>query len=321
MQVLKATMTWKQCTDLPTDMAEGQSIVINNTVYIGGKAAATADEFLVYSYDPSRDKWGTLPPLPVKYFGLGEVKGELVAVGGMRKGADTPTSEVYVYDMVVDRWKQTMSPMPTARAFPSVASLKSRSVSVVAGGLVELYDDEYTSVVEIYRTETSRWSRVDSLPVSLHYISMLSLGNMCYILGENTHTDDKQRGFYTSIESLIASAASTVATGAQHDAGESRSCWKNLPGALSYQPSAGALGSHLLAIGGWTDPEAKARKNEVYVFSPSMNCWSYIVDLPAPRACSTIAVLTRTEVLIVGGYGGDDNKVNTVYKGTLNLKV
>ena len=78
-------------------MAEGHSTVINNTVYVGGKVT-TADEFVIFSYDHSRQKWSSLPPLPVKYFGLIQVKGELVAVGGMKKGADVPTNEVYIYN-------------------------------------------------------------------------------------------------------------------------------------------------------------------------------------------------------------------------------
>ena len=40
------------------------------------------DEYIVYCYDPSQDKWTTLPPLSVCYFGLGQVNGELIAAGG-----------------------------------------------------------------------------------------------------------------------------------------------------------------------------------------------------------------------------------------------
>ena len=305
---------------MPVEIAEAQSAVINNTVYIGGKANATG-EYIVYCYNHSTDKWSSLPPLPIRYFGLGQVKRELVAVGGMKKGEDVPTNQVYVYDAALQRWKQTMSPMPTCRAFPSTVSFESKSVLIAAGGLVDLYDDEYTPIVEMYRTGTASWCKVKSLPIPLHYISMVGHGSTCYILGESVGSGDKQRGFYCSIDDLTASTADTMEAVGEHNVSEERTYWKPFLGAPSYQPAVGVLGGHVLAIGGWTSQEAKARKKEVYVYSPSMNSWVYIDDLPAPRVSSTIAVLSLSEILLVGGYGGDDNKVNTVYIATLNLKV
>ena len=45
-------------------------------------------------YDPSQDKWTTLPPLPVRCFGLGQVNHKLVAVGGMKRDNEL-TNKVY----------------------------------------------------------------------------------------------------------------------------------------------------------------------------------------------------------------------------------
>ena len=45
-----------------------------------------ADEvYIVYCYDPSQDNWTTLPPCPVKWFGLGQINGKVVAAGGVNK--------------------------------------------------------------------------------------------------------------------------------------------------------------------------------------------------------------------------------------------
>ena len=52
-------------------------------------------EYIVHCYDPLQDKWTTLPPLPVKWFGLGQVNGELVAVGGVKHNNNT--NEVYTH--------------------------------------------------------------------------------------------------------------------------------------------------------------------------------------------------------------------------------
>ena len=58
---------------------------------------------------------------------------------------------------------------------------------------------------------------------------------------------------------------------------------------------------------------------EVYMYSPSTSSWVYISDLPAPRSITAAAVLSSTEVLVMGGWCGD--KVNSVYKGTLQFKL
>jgi N-acetylneuraminic acid mutarotase len=76
----------------------------------------------------------------------------------------------------------------------------------------------------------------------------------------------------------------------------------------------------LLAIGGneRTGLGGAAMK-EVYMYSPSTNSWIYISDLPAPRSITTAAVLSSTEILVIGGWDGG-SRVNTVCKGILYLK-
>lgn len=319
VQVLQSTMTWKQCADLPTDFAEGQSVVISGKIYYGG-SAATMDEYTVYCYDPQRDKWSTLPPLSVRYFGLGQINEELVAIGGVKKDADEPTNEVYMYDAKLERWKQMITAtMPSARAFPSVVSVQLGLM--VSGGLIELYDDEYTNVVEIFHADTSQWYKTDPLPKVYSYSSTVAVGNMCYALGEYKHSDTTcPRALYASVDDLISNAL--PANQALHgDTGNIHSAWKLLPHPPSYQPAAGTLDNYLLAVGGWKMSKEGARKKEVYAFSPSMNSWVYISDLPAPRTSIAVAVMTRMEILVIGGQGGDDNRVSTVYRGTLNLKL
>ena len=69
--------------DLPIPAVYGQTTVINETVYFGGfDADKDDDEHKIYSYHSFQDVWTTLPPLPVRWFGLGQVRGKLVAVGG-----------------------------------------------------------------------------------------------------------------------------------------------------------------------------------------------------------------------------------------------
>ena len=127
----------------------------------GGDTDRVQDGHIVYCYDPSQDKWTTLPPVPVSGFGLGQVKSKLVKLKS--------TNEIYTYDEQSQTWKQTIPPMPTARSSPGVLSLQS--VLVVAGG--ETSTIVYTSAVEIFKPDTSQWySGTDSLPVDSHWLPL-----------------------------------------------------------------------------------------------------------------------------------------------------
>ena len=63
---------------------------------------------IVYYYDPSQDKWTTLPPLPVKHFGLSQIEGMLVAIGGVKnsKSSSTKTNEVHTFDERSRKWSR-----------------------------------------------------------------------------------------------------------------------------------------------------------------------------------------------------------------------
>ena len=80
---MQGSITWEDCAQLPTGLAGGKTTVIEGKVYFGGGGGSVDSEFIVYCYDPSGDNWTTLPPLPIKYFGLGQINGKLVAFGGM----------------------------------------------------------------------------------------------------------------------------------------------------------------------------------------------------------------------------------------------
>ena len=57
------------------------------------------------------------------------------------------------------------------------------------------------------------------------------------------------------------------------------------------------------------------------MFSESASLWTYIGELPAPRFDAAVAIVSSTEIFVIGGCGGDtaQERVNTVYKGTLKL--
>ena len=269
--------------------------------------------YTVHCYDPSQDKWATLPPLHVKWFGLGQVNGKLVAVGGQEKNYSY-TNEVYPYDERSRKWKKTIIPMTTARRLPGVLSLQSESALVVAGGFTPSLS--HTDAVEIFKPDTSQWYRTDPLPTACHNVSLVAIGNTCYALGacNNSHLNQT---LYASVDDLLRNAVPANQT-THSGSSDTQSAWKSLPNTPTYEPAAAVLAGNLLAIGGRETSRGGVVKKEVYMYSPSTNSWIYISDLPAPRSDTAVAVLSSTEILVIGGWDGD--KVNTVYKGTLYLK-
>ena len=164
-------------------MSEAQTVVIRDRVYCGGGDADDA-EYRVFCYSPSEDTWNTLPDCDVCYFGLGQVRGKLVTVGGVRKSDGAVTNEVYEFDEVSQSWKQSIPPMPTARNTPAV--LSHHSTLTVAGGNT---GPTYTSVVEVFREETSQWYTTEPLPFRWCAPSSVLINNRWCLLGGEIYSD------------------------------------------------------------------------------------------------------------------------------------
>ena len=202
--------------------------------------------------------------------------------------------------------------MPTARYFLHVSSLQS--ALVVAGGFTS---KSYTGAVEIFKPDTSQWYRTDPLPTACRELSLVAISNTCYALGGYNGSHLNQ-ALYASVGDLLSNAIPANRT-THIGSSDIQSAWKTLPNTQTCEPTAAVLADNLLAIGGKETPEGGADKKEVYMYSPSTNSWIYISDLPAPRYNTATAVLSSTEILVIGGWESDDDRVNAVHKGTLTL--
>ena len=276
----------------------------------------TDDESIVYCYDPPQDNWTTLPPLPVRYFGLGQVSSKLVAVGGVKKSSGKPTNEVFTYDQRSRKWKQTIPPMTTARHSPGVLSLQS--ALIVAGGDT---GEGNTNVVEIFKPDTSQWYSTDPLPTVRQNISLTCIGNTCYAIGGFKYLSCLNQALYSSVDDLLHNAVPANQT-MHSGSSDTQSAWKTLPNTPTCQPTAAMLAGNFLAIGGDETSEGGDDKEEVYIYSPSTNSWLYFSNLPEPRSSAAVAVLSSAEILVIGGCSNSGRyRVNTVYKGTLHINV
>ena len=313
LQSLQTSLIWKSCADLPHTSSCGSATVINSSVYF--TASHCHDPRVVYCYDPSQDTWTALPLLPVGLFGLGQIDGKLIAVGGAIRNRNSISNKLYTYDEVSHKWKQTFPPMPTARRSPSVLSLQSALVTV--GGIEE--DDVFTNVVEILKLDTLKWCKAAPVPVACENISLVAIDNTCYAIGGSYGVMEAtiffKQALYVSINDLLLN---TIAADEAFSS-EAKPIWKSLPDTPRYIPTATKLAGRLLSVGGGNQPKGGDDMKEVYMYSDTTKCWVYICDLPAPRANTAIVALSATEILVIGGY--DQGRVNTVHKGTLQIEL
>ena len=257
---------------------------------------------MVHCYSPTENQWTTLPPLPVKWFGLGQINGKLVAVGGVKKD-EKKQDKVYTFD--AQKWKKnTVPPMTIARTFPAVLSLDK--LLVVAGGNTEGGSSSSTNTVEIFQQSISQWHKAVSLPQACCNLSLVNSGDTIYALGGYGQSALLNQVLCTSMNDLLLQDDST------------KPIWRKLQSSPSYQPPAAMLFGNLLAIGGWTTFRAKVAQKNVYIYSSTTDSWVYFSDLPEPCAWSTCAVLSATEILVIGGKY--EENVKAVYKGTLTVK-
>jgi N-acetylneuraminic acid mutarotase len=259
------------------------------------------------------DEWTDLPPVPVHSFGLGQVNGTLVAVGGKSEDSQR-TNDVYMYDPISEKWVKKMS-MQIPRASMTVVGLKS--ALVVVGG----YSDEYVNLVEIIDPQTQEKLKSEPLPIAASNMSAFPVNeNECYILGgykpSRTSSPCENKVFHAKLDNLhrkvISSEHATPV--------DTQPAWKPLPNTPTYQPAAAMLVGSLFAIGGWETSAGKIPSTKIHAYSPSTNSWVHVSDLPAPRAVTTAAVLSPTTLLVIGGWDSG-KRVNIMHKGMLTIRL
>ena len=208
--------------------------------------------------------------------------------------------------------------MPTARWSPSTLSLQS--ALLVVGGALDIRSSHYSDTVELFKSDTLQWYKTGHLPVGCCLISLVAIGSTCYALG-GWNGSNLNQALYASIDDLLGNAVPANQTTSCRSSSDTCSAWKRLPNTPAYRSAAAVLAGNLLALGGDGTSSGGPDKKEVYMYSPSTNSRIYISDLPAPRADTSAAILSSTEILVIGGYYSPlALSVNTVYKGTLYLK-
>ena len=280
--------------------SHGRAVTINGKVYYGGGGCGDHDDgYCVHCYDPPQDVWLTLPKLPVLFYGLGEVKGELVAVGGSNS-LYSRSNVVHVFNKGRN-WKQTIPPMPTTMYSPAVVSLPTHLI--VAGG--RLGAISYTDRVEIYNISTSQWSETDRLPYACCNQRGIVYNNTVYLMG----------GFDgNNLNKVCAAQVDKLISADRQDNGSANkadSVWNTISNTPSYAPSPVTISDTLFAVCGGDSGWGTTQR--MYAYSSSMDSWLYVDDLPSPIAHAASVSLSPTECLLIGGLNKGERQ-STVHK-------
>ena len=311
-----------QCLEAPVKMSQGLAIVVKGKVYYGGGVCQNDDQkYYIHCFDPVQHKWSTLVRVSVRYFGLGEIRNELVTVGGSTSN-NAKTGALNVYNEASQNWKRTIKPMPTARNSPAVVSLPTGLI--VAGGWLHTkskseIDQESTNIVEIYSIKTEQWQSTYSLPVTSNNSKMVTCDNTVYLIGGRDGMKKKSSKVFTALvdesEPAIRKEDRTLV-----DHTDSLICaWKEVTSTPFFCPSAGSVLAMPLALGGQDDNDKPAQG--IHAYSPSSNSWVKIGDLPYSVAFPAIVSLTSIEFLMIGGEDVNKTKLASVTKIKLTVSV
>ena len=257
---------------------------------VHGNTAYFSQGNRVYSYTLSQDKWTKLKQCKYESFSMAVVSNQLTTIGGQCDGGDTVTNTLLCLSKGVlkTKWEELLPPMPTTRIWS--AAVTTPTHLIVAGGNKEISGDGL-SVVEILDTNTLQWSSVSSLPKAWVAPNMTLCNGQLYL-------SSYDKIFSCSVEDLLKSCKPAPTNSSDGD-----SVWTklaNIPTPLNTSLTT-LHGGQVLAIGGSDKALGGTPTGAIHQYNRSTNSWSFIGEMPTPRANPLVAVLPSHELIVVGG--------------------
>ena len=271
---------------------------------------------LIFEYDTSErngGKWNSpFPQCPTVYFGLGEINGKLVMVGGERETKNkkmTITGDVFVLGEKGTKWSGDVIPaMKRPRIRSCVVSFKG--CIAACGGMENSDKDsrECSSTVEIYRNESIEWCVVTPLPVPRAALRVSVIHKTAYFLGGFHPTlayPGKRNCISIELEDLF-----------QADESSPRNWDSKIPDCPHESSTPASLCGSLIALGGLESQSSQSQTKSIYAYSPAVKQWHLIDELPVYLSSATCITLSSGELVVLGGRMGGDRNTN-VYIGSL----
>ncbi len=280
---------WHPGAPIPEGANEVIGAQVGGQLYVyGGQDPQSKPQGLFFRYDPAKNEWSRLSgnPVPVHHGAAAAVDGKFYVFGGFRlpdsgKNGWYPENKAWVYDTASQQWS-ALPPMPTARgALAAVAVGKKIYVSggatipsgtqlpdgLVGGGSVELL-----GTLEVFDTETNKWSSLRPMPTPRNHHSIALVDGKIYAIGGRVGSCFSN-GWSSNVwmNEAYDIATDTWATRAPMPTARSGTGIAALDGKI-----------YVLGGEGWVDDFGGVfRANEIY--DPKSNSWSRGARMITPR--------------------------------------
>ncbi len=273
-----------------------QSVVIGDTVYVGGGRAdniCNRDMYTVIKLE--QDQWTKLLQYTAIGFAMTSLDNQLVLVGGLDPRNSEPTNQLAVFKS--GEWTHPYPPMNIARYSSTAVSFNNHII--VVGG----HDDKgSTSSVEVLDVVSRKWYIAQSLPNPRSSLKSTLIRNTLTLMGGYDHTARASKTVhYVDLNELIAKALSNLDT---------PTLWQTLQEILLEYSAPLSIGRSLIAIGGADDRGNPS--SSIHLFQPDTRRWVKVGDLPTARYYCTCSVLPSGEVIVVGGQPKPFTSIQTV---------
>ena len=287
---------WRRGPDMPFGMNYSSSVLVYDTLYVGGQANMENDQYIL-AYDISAGKWATLPPYSTRWFAMTAIDNHLVLVGGVGCDVDGGDSKMLgVWSEDSKKWTHPYPDMTTPRS--SCSAVVHNQHLVVAGGYRA---GNRLSSVEVMNTDTKQWYAGPPTPIAWSSMKTAVVGDTCYFMGGVIdRSGDTKKVYKIYLPALVSQLKDTQT-------------WKELPQLPVTCAGPLSIDGSLLAVGGWDDKyEAMST---IHLYQPDAGQWVKVADMPTPRHTPTCIMITGKELLIAGGY--DNGRQATVYLGQI----
>ena len=285
---------------MPVEMGLAKTTVINGKVYLGGGYAENdRDRYLVCKYDPVKDEWSTLPPAPVITFGVAQLNGKLVIVGGGYSEEYEATSDVHVFEEDTQKWVKSIPPMPSGL---NASIAVSHSSSLVVCGIP--YGTSPASVF-VYHSLSSQWHSAPLLFFRSLHSSAVLVNDTFYVAAGMECVLEQES--WPSSPAVFSLPLSTLL---DPNAPQDPSAWQRMPDTPCHTSHLAATGGCLLALGGLhnacdlkkAEERADNLTTAVHAFCPATSSWVKIGDLPDLRLCPAISTLSSGELFVADNH-------------------
>lgn len=279
---------WRDAAPIPTTREHLAAASDGRFVYVAGGRDKTPDTNVdvLERYDPRRDRWRSLPPMPTKRGSMDAdvVDGRLVVVGG--EGTRRQLGIVEAFDIRSQRW----TPFPSLEVPRHGAGVVTAGSQLyVLNGAEGVAHTRSSAVVEVLtpprrQLQPTQWRRLEDAPFARQQMPVARVDGVLWVVGGLEDGGD-------------------IATDAVNGLDPQFEQWRTvepLPRRLHHAMAVN-LDGRLVVIGGWVqegdDPTSEV-SGEVLALGD--DGWEPLASLRNPRAAAAAAVVDG-EIVVVGG--------------------